>query len=239
MSRSAFSRTTVRILRPNSSEVLTLSAAAAAAAYWVLTSSVGVSGLLPGPGGYGNTDTRHDRRHGEANLLVSLVTLEPERVAARDVGHLVAEDHRELSLVVEPAQEPRVHVDAAVRHRERVERRVAHHAEPEPRPPGRPHPVGQEPVAELAEVFLQERVVVDLRLLGERLLFLLGLGPQADFVGLGLEGLAAGADRGDVPGCAGGGQEGRDQDPRDRAGWRAPAARLEGHSPLQPYTRQV
>src|SRR5439155_23967142 len=37
---SAFSRTTVRILRPNSSEVLTLSAAAAAAAYWVLTSSV-------------------------------------------------------------------------------------------------------------------------------------------------------------------------------------------------------
>src|SRR5207245_7532802 len=89
--------------------------------------------------------------------------------------------------------------------------------------------VGQEPVAELAEVFLQERVIVDLRLLGKRLLFLLGLRPQADFVGLGLEGLAAGADRGDVPGRARGGEEGCDQDPCETTAGRAPAVRRHAH----------
>src|SRR5207247_8969031 len=83
-----------------------------------------------------------------------------------------------------------------------------------------------------------EPLVVALRLLGARLRSLPGLLPQAVLVGLWLEGLAARADRGDVPARAGGGQEGRDQAPRDRAGRRAPAARLHGHSLLQPYTRQ-
>src|SRR5207253_11448973 len=98
--------------------------------------------------------------------------------------------------------------------------------------------VGQGPVGDFAGMLVEGAVVVDLRLLGGRLPVLLGLLPRAGLGGLGLGGLAASADRGDVPGRAGGGQEGRDQDPRDRAGWRAPAARLHGHSLLQPYTRQ-
>src|SRR5207249_12018557 len=73
------------------------------------------------------------------------------------------------------------------------------------------------------DAFLEERDVVDLRLLGERLLFRLGLRPRAGFVGLGLEGLAAGADRGDVPGRARGGEEGCDQDPCETTVGRAPA----------------
>ena len=116
-------------------------------------------------------------------------------MAVVHVRHLVAQDHRELGLVVEPGEEAGVDVDPTVGHREGVQCRIADHAEPEPRAAGRAHLLRQELVTEPAEVLVEQWVVVGLRLLEEGLLFLLGLGPEPQLVGLGLERLAARADR--------------------------------------------
>src|SRR5207237_10528949 len=67
------------------------------------------------------------------------------------------------------------------------------------------------------QVFLEQRVVVDLCLLEERLLFLLGRGPEGTLVGLGLERLAVGPDRRDVTAGAGGQQQAQNDQPGDRS----------------------
>ena len=151
------------------------------------------------------------------DLLVPRVAVEAQRVPVGDVRRLVAQDHRELGLVVEPREQPRVHVDAAVRHRERVERRVAHDAEPEARPARGLHLGRQEAVADAPQVLLEQRIVVDLDALEELLLLLLGLRPELPLVGLGLEGPAARADRRHAARGARAREERDDEDPGDRA----------------------
>ncbi len=157
------------------------------------------------------------RQHRVEDLLVLRVAGEAEGMPVRDVGHLVTHDHRQLRLVVEPAQEPGVDVNAAVGQRERVERGVADHAEAEAGPAGVAHVVRQELVADLPEVLLEHRVVVGLGFLLELLLFLLGLRPEAELVGFRLEGLAVRADRRNAARGARARQEGGDDQPRDGA----------------------
>ena len=132
-----------------------------------------------------------------------------------DVRHLVAQDHRELGLVVEPRQEPRVHVHVAVRHRERVERGIAHDAEPEAGPAGGLHLVRQQAVAHARQVLLEQGIVVGLGALEELLLLLLGLRPELPLVGLRLEGLAARADRRHVARRACAGEKREEDEPGD------------------------
>lgn len=77
---------------------------------------------------------RDDGRRGKAEEDVRKLRADRRRlemtkpldaVPASDVGDLVSEDVGELSLVIEPAQEPHRHVDAAVGKRERVLQRIA------------------------------------------------------------------------------------------------------------------
>src|SRR5256885_32123 len=120
MSAAALSRTTERI-RSWKSSVWRVLVAAAAAAPCV------------------------DLRHRVQDMLGLDVALERERVAMGDVRQLVADDHCQLRLVVEAAEEPRVHVDVAVRQREGVQRRVAQDAELEAGPARAAYLLGGQP----------------------------------------------------------------------------------------------
>ena len=140
-------------------------------------------------------------------MLVPGVARDAERVAPGHVRHLVADDHRQLCLVIESGQEAGVQVDPAVGQREGVQGRVAHDGERERRASGFADVLRHELVADPGEVLVEERVVVRLEPLLDLRFFLVGLVPQTDFVGLGREGLF-GARRG---------QETDEGEPRDRA----------------------
>ena len=63
----------------------------------------------------------------DRGLLVRTVVDEP--VVTGDMGNLVREQRRELIFVLKPRKHAGMHVDVAVRQRERVRRRVAQHVE--------------------------------------------------------------------------------------------------------------
>src|SRR5262249_40831652 len=66
-----------------------------------------------------------DGERAEPDLLVLRVPIEHQGVAVRHVGHLVAEDHGQLRLVLHAAQEAGVDIDLAVRHGEGGGGRIA------------------------------------------------------------------------------------------------------------------
>jgi hypothetical protein len=91
------------------------------------------------------------------------------------VGHLEAEDHRQLGLALEAGQKPGVDIDSAVGQRERVQRGIAKDRDSERRPFGAgPRELLDNP----GEVRVENRIVVALRPRVELRRLSLGLSPE-------------------------------------------------------------
>jgi hypothetical protein len=98
----------------------------------------------------------------------------PRRVMVHEVGELTREERGELGLVLEPAQQARVQVDAAARHGEHIECRVREHADSGHGRAGRRGLPAQEPLDDLAEIVLEQGIEKDPCALGEHRLLALG-----------------------------------------------------------------
>ena len=166
---------------------------------------------------------RRDPRHGEEDLLVSRVSVELESVAVRHVRHLVAEDHRQLGLVLKPAEQPRVHVHLAVGHGEGVEGGVLQHDDPHGGSARLPRLLRHQLGGHAREILLEQRVVPSLAKLGELLLLPLGVAPELSLVGRRPVRLALIAHGRDV-GRGAAREQRNDEDPGQKFGGPPPAA---------------
>jgi hypothetical protein len=107
------------------------------------------------------------------------------------VGHLDAEDHRQLGFALEAGQKPGVDVDPAVGQRERVQRGIAKDRDSERRPFGAgPRELLDNP----GEIRVETRIVVELRPCVELRRLSRGLGPELLLGRPRYEGRLAGGD---------------------------------------------
>ena len=137
-------------------------------------------GLLPRLFGY--HDAGGERSEGEPDRLVARAALELEGVAMGRVRLLVAQDHRQLRLVLQTRQEPRVHVDRAGGKGEGVEGRILDRVDPQTDRLLPLHLGRRQAARDLIQVVLQERVLVQRRLVAALALLLHCPAPQPALV---------------------------------------------------------